>query len=115
VPAPVDPGRVSLHALHIIHLREGRDGEPSQLAAADTATVLHLLRADLAWLERAGRDHGGGARYWGTTRVERALDDIRCAPLPRLDRCAPAIDRATGTAAAIHAHVPPAARRDDAW
>jgi len=47
--------------------------------------------------------------------VERALDDIRCAPLPWLDSCAPAIDRATGMAAAIRAHVPPAARRDDTW
>ncbi len=54
-PAPVDPGQVRLRALRIIQLREGRDGAPRQLAAADTATVLRLPRADLAWLERAGR------------------------------------------------------------
>ncbi len=53
-PAPVDPGQVSLHDLRIIQLREGRDGEPHQLAAADKATVLRIMRADLAWLERAG-------------------------------------------------------------
>ena len=54
-PAPVDPGQVSLRALRIIQLREGHDGEPRQLDAADTATVLRILRADLAWVERAGR------------------------------------------------------------
>ncbi len=62
VPAPVDPGQVSLRALRIIQLREGHDGEPRQLAAADKAAVLRLLRADLAWLERDGSaDDGGGA------------------------------------------------------
>jgi len=50
-----------LRDLGIIQLREGRENDLTELAAADTATVLHLLRADLAWLERAGRDHGGGA------------------------------------------------------
>jgi len=61
-PMPVDPGQVSLRDLRIIQFREGRDSEPRPLDAADTATVLRLLRADLAWLERAGRaDDGGGA------------------------------------------------------
>jgi len=46
---------VSLHDLRIIQLREGPDGEPRPFAAADTATVLRILRADLAWVERAGR------------------------------------------------------------
>ncbi len=58
-PAPVDPGQLNLRALRIIQLREGRDGEPRQLDAADTATVLRILRADLAWLERAGSDDDG--------------------------------------------------------
>ncbi len=52
---PVDPGQVSLRDLRIIQLREGRDGEPRQLAAADKATVLRILRADLAWLESSDR------------------------------------------------------------
>jgi len=60
-PTPVDPGQVSLRDLRIIQLREGRDGEPCQLAAADTAAVLRLLCADLAWVERDSSDDGGGA------------------------------------------------------
>jgi len=55
-PTPVDPGQVRLRDLRLIQLREGRDGEPRQLDTADKAAVLRILRADLAWLERAGRD-----------------------------------------------------------
>ncbi len=47
----VDPGHVRLRDLHLIQLREGRDGEPRQLDTADIATVLRILRADLAWVE----------------------------------------------------------------
>ncbi len=54
VPVPVDPGQINLRALRIIQLHTGRDGELTRLAATDKATVLHLLRADLAWLERDG-------------------------------------------------------------
>ncbi len=60
-PVPVDPGPVSLRALRIIQFWDGRNGARTGLAAVDKATVLRLLRADLAWLERAGSDHGGGA------------------------------------------------------
>ncbi len=61
-PAPVDPGRVGLRDLRIIQLHTGRDSAPRPLDTADKATVLRLLRADRAWLERAGRaDDGGGA------------------------------------------------------
>jgi len=59
-PAPVDPGWVGLRDLRIIQLHTGRDSEPRPLDTADKATVLRLLRADLAWLERAGRDDDGG-------------------------------------------------------
>ncbi len=60
--APVDPGQVRLRDLRIIQLRKGRDGDLTGLAAIDKATVLRLLRADLAWLERDGSaDDGGGA------------------------------------------------------
>jgi len=59
-PAPADPGQVSLRTLRIIQFREGRDSEPLQLDIADKATVLRLLRADLAWLERVGSDDDGG-------------------------------------------------------
>ncbi len=52
---PVDAGQVSLRALRIIQLREGRDGEPSQLDTADKATVLRILEADLAWLKGIDR------------------------------------------------------------
>ncbi len=60
-PAPVDPGQVSLRALRIIQFWDGRNGARTGLAAVDKATVLRILRADLAWLERDGSDHGGGA------------------------------------------------------
>ncbi len=53
-PAPVARGQVDLRALRIIQLREGRDGEPRPLNTADTATVLRMLRADLAQLEEGG-------------------------------------------------------------
>jgi len=53
-PTPAAQGQVDLRALRIIQLREGRDGEPHQFAVADTATVLRILRADLAWLETGG-------------------------------------------------------------
>ena len=51
----VDPGQVRLRDLRIIQLYTGRDGEPRQLDTADTATVLRILRADLAWLESSDR------------------------------------------------------------
>jgi len=54
-PTPVDPGQVSLRTLRLIQLREGRDSAPHQLDTADKATVLRLLRADLAWLEDIDR------------------------------------------------------------
>jgi len=60
-PVPVDPGQVSLRALRIIQFWDGRNGARTGLAAVDKATVLRILRADLAWLERDGSDHGGGA------------------------------------------------------
>jgi len=47
-------GRVDLHDLRIVRLREGRDGEPRQLDTADKVTVLRILRADLAQLEEGG-------------------------------------------------------------
>jgi hypothetical protein len=50
-PAPAAQGQVDLRTLRIIQLREGRDGEPRQLDTASKATVLRILRADLAWLE----------------------------------------------------------------
>ena len=53
-PAPVDPGRVGLRDLRIIQLHTGRDSEPRPLDTADKATVLRILRADLAWLEENG-------------------------------------------------------------
>ncbi len=46
-----DAPPVRLRDLRIIQLREGRDGDPRQLDEADHATVLRILRADLAWLE----------------------------------------------------------------
>jgi len=46
-----DAPTVRLRDLRIIQLREGRDGDPRQLDEADHATVLRILRADLAWLE----------------------------------------------------------------
>ncbi len=59
-PVPVDPGQVSLRALRIIQFWDGRTGARTGLAPVDKATVLRLLRADLAWLERDGRDDDGG-------------------------------------------------------
>ena len=56
LPASAARGQVDLRALRIIQLREGRDGEPRQLDTTDKATVLRILRADLAWLERDGAD-----------------------------------------------------------
>jgi len=50
---PAAQGQVDLRALRIIQLHEGRD-DPGQRDTADTATVLRLLRADLAWLEMGG-------------------------------------------------------------
>ena len=58
--APVDPGQVSLRALRIIQLWDGRTGARTGLAPVDKATVLRVLRADLAWLERDGDDDDGG-------------------------------------------------------
>jgi len=52
-PTPAAQGQVDLRALRIIQLHEGRD-DRGQLDTADTATVLRLLRADLAWLEMGG-------------------------------------------------------------
>jgi len=49
------PGQVRLRDLRIIQLYTGRDGEPRQLDTADEATVLRILRADLAWLETSDR------------------------------------------------------------
>jgi len=51
----VDPGQVRLRDLRLIQLREGRSGELRQLDTADKATVLRILRADLAWLENSDR------------------------------------------------------------
>jgi len=58
-PAPASPtsaaqGQVDLRALRIIQLREGA-GEGRQLNTADTATVLRILEADLAWLKDSDR------------------------------------------------------------
>lgn len=52
---PMEKGAVHLRDLRIIQLREGRDGEPRQLDTADKATVLRIMRADLAWLENGDR------------------------------------------------------------
>lgn len=51
----VDPGHVRLRDLRIIQLHIGRDGEPRQLDVADRATVLRILKADLAWLTDSDR------------------------------------------------------------
>jgi len=53
-PAPAAQGQVDLRALRIIQLRAG-EGEGRQLDTTDTATVLRILRADLAWLENSDR------------------------------------------------------------
>ncbi len=52
-PAALAPRHVRLRDLRIIQLYTGRDGEPRQLDAADRATVLRIMRADLAWLENS--------------------------------------------------------------
>jgi len=51
----INPGYIRLHDLRIIQLHAGRDGEPRHLDTADRATVLRILRADLAWLEDIDR------------------------------------------------------------
>jgi len=61
VPSVADLGQVSLRDLRIIQLREGCDGEPRQLDAADRATVLGILEADLAWLRDVDRRATRGA------------------------------------------------------
>jgi len=48
-------GQVDLRTLRVIQLREGRAGEPHPLDTADRATVLRVLRADLAWVEDSDR------------------------------------------------------------
>jgi len=53
-PTPDARGRVDLRNLRLIQLREGRAG-PSPLDTADRATVLRVLRADLAWVEDSDR------------------------------------------------------------
>jgi len=49
------PGQVRLRDLRLIQLREGRNGEPHQLDAADRTTVLRILEEDLAWLKDIDR------------------------------------------------------------
>ncbi len=51
----LDPNLVRLRDLRIIQLHTGRDGEPRQFDAADRATVLRILEADLAWLKDIDR------------------------------------------------------------
>ncbi len=51
---------VRLRDLRIVQLREGPAGDPRQRDAADHATVLRILRADLAWLEELDRKATGG-------------------------------------------------------
>jgi len=53
-PTPDARGRVDLRNLRLIQLREGRAG-PSPFDTADRATVLRVLRADLAWVEDSDR------------------------------------------------------------
>ena len=56
LPASVAQGQVDLRALRIIQLRAGAGaGEGRQLDTTDKATVLRILRADLAWLENSDR------------------------------------------------------------
>ncbi len=52
---PMEGSAVHLRDLHIIQLREGRDGESRQLDTAERATVLRILEADLAWLKDIDR------------------------------------------------------------
>jgi len=60
-PASADPGQVRLRDLRIVQLYEGHDGAQAarQFDSADKATVLRIMRADLAWLEHTG--DGGSA------------------------------------------------------
>jgi len=53
-PPPAAQGQVDLRALRIIQLHEGR-ADPGQRDTADTATVLRILEADLAWLKDSDR------------------------------------------------------------
>jgi len=56
LPASVARGQVDLRALRIIQLREGAGrNDPGQVDTADTATVLRILDADLAWLRDVDR------------------------------------------------------------
>jgi len=54
-PPPDARGQVDLRTLRVIQLREDRDGEPHPCDTADRATVLRVLRADLAWVEDTDR------------------------------------------------------------
>ncbi len=57
-PAPAARGQVDLRALRIIQLRAGAGAgrnDPGQRDTADTATVLRILEADLAWLRDVDR------------------------------------------------------------
>jgi transposase-like protein len=54
-PPPDARGQVDLRTLRVIQLREGRAGEPHPLDTVDRATVLRVLRADLAWVEDTDR------------------------------------------------------------
>ena len=53
-PTPDARDQVDLRTLHVIQLYIGRESEPRPLDTADKATVLRILRADLAWLEKNG-------------------------------------------------------------
>ena len=53
-PPPAAQSQVDLRALRIIQLHEGR-ADPGQRDTADTATVLRILEADLAWLKDSDR------------------------------------------------------------
>jgi len=60
LPASAARGQVDLRALRIIQLREGAGAgagrnDPGQFDTADTATVLRILEADLAWLRDVDR------------------------------------------------------------
>ena len=55
-PAPAAQGQVDLRALRIIQLHAGAGrNDPGQRDTADTATVLRILEADLAWLRDVDR------------------------------------------------------------
>jgi len=58
LPASAARGQVDLRALRIIQLRAGEGAgrnDPGQRDTADTATVLRILEADLAWLRDGDR------------------------------------------------------------